>query len=458
MHQASPCPPTRGVQPFPIRRPGGWLLLGMVGACLVLPILSHAGTLAGPDTLVLSLEEALLTAQARNVSMLTAREALEAQGAASRQARGAFWPTLTFGTSYADAWGGVADLRDGDATLTANLAASWTIYSGGGRRAELARQEAARRRAEASLRRTSQDVFVSTIDAYLGLVEALHTREVATHSLRLAEETEAQTIALRDAGKATISDVLRARVSVARQKAELIRASAAVRTAEQNLANVLGGLEATIVPIEPEFEPRSLLEASFDPDLSSLPVVEVAEASLAGARAAMRAQKARFLPRITASATSSWDEVDRAAGEPLRRGTLGLSWSLFEGGTRWWGLQGARASERSARWSLEHTQRQARSDLSQARADMESAKAQWEASKETVRLAETAYEQEKKLYELGRATSLEVLSALETLNDSRRAEISSRYGILRAYARLCALVGRLEPGMFKGSRMKVERG
>lgn len=418
---------------------------------------AHSSTV--PDTLVLSMEEALSVALARNVATLTTGEAVTSQQAALNESRSAFLPTASASGSYSDTWGehdgGLAD--GGDAALGVSITGSWTIWDGGGRWADLSRQSAGLRRAEASLWRTKQSVLQSVIEAYLTLVEALHSLDSAEQSLQLALATSERVSGLLNAGRATVSDVLRADVSVAQQRTALVRSRNEVDTARRELSDLLGGPPLIMVPVEPEFDPVTLLAAPLpDGAEESTPSVAIAEASLAQARAATQGQKSRFLPRLSASATSSWSEQGGKLGEPNRRGSLALGWSLFEGGARCFALQGARASERSANWDLQDTRRQARSDLHQAVADMHAAEAQWEAAKQTVALAEDSYAQETELYNLGRATSLEILTALDTLNESRREEIGSRYQILRAYARLRAVRGTLNAAMFKGSHLQPE--
>jgi outer membrane protein TolC len=418
----------------------------------------YAGA-AIPDTLVVSMEEALSTALAHNVTVLTAEEAVAVQRASRNEARSAFLPTVSASGSYSDTWGEEdAGLPDGgDATLGASITGSWTIWNGGGRWADLSRQSAALRRAEASLWQAKQGVLQSTIDAYLTLVETLHAFDVAEQSLRLAMASSEQSTGLLNAGKATVSDVLRTDVNVAQQRTAVVRARNAVTTARRALSDLLGGPFVLIVPVEPEFEPIQLLDTPLPAGAAeSTPLVAIAEAAVAQAHATTLGQKSRFLPRLSASATSSWSEQDGELGEPDRRGSLGLSWSLFEGGARCFALQGAKASERGARWDLQDARRQSQSSLEQAWSDMRAAEAQWEAAKQTVALAEDSYAQETELYNLGRATSLEVLTALDTLNESRREEIASRYEILRAYAQLRAVLGTLDATMFKGSHLRPE--
>jgi outer membrane protein len=420
---------------------------------------AHADAVTPPDTLRLSMEEALTLALARNVSTLTAREAVIGQAAARNEARAVFLPTLSASGSYSDTWGeedgGLPD--GGDAALGASITGSLTLWNGGGRMADLARQTAALHRAEASLRQAQQSALRSTIDAYLTLVESLHSLDIAEQSLSLAMATSEQTTGLLNAGRATVSDVLRADVTVAQQRTALVRSRNDVTTARRVLSDLLGGPFVVVVPVEPEFEPSLLLATPLPEGVEeSSPSVAIAEASVTQARATTRGQKSRFLPRLNASATSSWSEHGGEFGEPDRRGSLAVSWSLFEGGARCFALQGAQAAERSARWDLQDTRRQVKSDLEQAWIDMRAAEAQWDAAMQTVALAEDSHAQETELYTLGRSTSLEVLSALDTLNESRREEIASRYQILRAYAQLRAVRGTLEATMFKGSSLCPE--
>lgn len=434
----------------------------LVRTVLILWAASHSALAdpgVAPDTLVLTMEDALSTALARNVSVRNAEEAVTVQKASRKEAVAAFAPSLSAGGSYSDTWGEEdGALPDGgDAAWAASITASWTIWDGGGRWADLARQSAGLSRAEASFWQTKQSVLRSVIDAYLTLVEASHTQEVAEQSLRLASATLERATGLRDGGRATASDVLRAEVTVAQQRAELVRARNNVQTARRTLSDLLGVPFTIILTVDPDFDPVMLRAAGHPSGATgTLPSVAIAEASVAQARATTLGQKARFLPRLTASATSSWSRHEDSFGEPERRGSLGLSWSLFEGGARVFALEAARASQRSATWDLQDARRQITSDIEQAWADMQAAEAQWEAAKQTLALAEDSYAQENALYDLGRATSLEVLTALDTLNRSRREEVASRYQILRAFAQLRACCGTLNVTMFRGSHLRQE--
>jgi outer membrane protein TolC len=123
---------------------------------------------------------------------------------------------------------------------------------------------------------------------------------------------------------------------------------------------------------------------------------------------------------------------------------------LFEGGSRHFRLEQSHAEKRTATYQLNAAEQETWNSFQRGIGNIKSSLAQWETAKQTVELATESYRQLQELYTLGRATSLELFDAQDTLNDAKLDEITARYAIHTSYVSLLSELGLLEEYVSKG--------
>ena len=424
-----------------------WFILLLIAIAWQAPCYS---SVQSADTLFLSLENALLISMERNLDIKTASEQVRSSRAGYNETKTAFLPSLGVTTSLSDSYDGQETLLN-NTNSQASISASWTIWNGGSRFADLHRSHASLILSEAEERLSREQVIQSTMDSYLSLIEAYHSLDVTTEALELARETLEQTEGLRTAGKATTSDILRAKVEVSKQQKELISSSQEVRNVQRDLCNVLNIPYSVIVPSEPELlfpDVQQLLDRLTDE--IDTPAIAKARANLDRADASIDAAEASFLPRLSASGSANWSGSDLSFPDPDYRLGLSLSWSLFEGGSRHFQLEQSHADQRTASYQLEAAEQTAWNAFQRGIGDIKSSLAQWESAKQTVELAAESYSQLQELYTLGRATSLELFDAQDTLNEAKLDEIKARYTIHTSHISLLSTLGLLEEYLNQG--------
>jgi outer membrane protein len=416
---------------------GLWLLSRPAGA----------GAEHAADTLRVSLGEAIEIAMEQNLSVRKAEQDVLASQAGYKQARAAFLPSLSLSSSYTR-YVDEADRYDlsgrQDWSQQTGLRLSWSLWQGGSRFANLSRQAASRRVAENESRNVEEQALFTVISSYVNLSRAQEDVEVARESLRLARDSRAQAQAMARAGRATRSDFLRAEVEVSLKESELLSAQTGLEDAGAALCDLLNIERAAISAEKPRFKQivvpdmRECTEAG-----SGTPAVETYRARLDIAMADKRAVRATFMPTLSASASCNWSGDSYEFDDPDYSAGLTASWSLFEGGERHYRLQEAKAGERSALLDLQSKTRQVVSAIESDHRNLGYVLSKWESAGRTVQLAQESYDQISRMYELGLATSLELFSAQETLNESKLGEISSHYAVFESYARLLSDMGQL---------------
>ncbi len=425
---------------------------------LITPCLAFAQA----ETLQLSLDQAINLALEQNLSIRQAAEGVIVARAAHNEAKTAFLPTLGASSSYTahpeeDAGDGLL-ARDQSGHQT-GFNANWTLWQGGSRFANLSMQGASKELAGSERKKTTEQTLLTVIDAYLSLLEATRSLRVTKASMELALENREQTEALLTAGKATISDLLRAQVSVSQEEGALILAHNAVDNAERDLYDVLNLTHTKINPVEPDFvevAPGDL--ERIDAQEVETPEIDIAASRLSMSEAKTAQVKASFQPNLSLFGSYNWSGEGYEFENSDYSGGVRVSWSLFEGGSRHYQLQAAKADERSLRFNLEETEREVANAIDSNTRAVRSAHAAWETAQRTVDLAQESYDQIEAMYRLGLSTSLELFTAQETLNESKLGEITAFYAIYRSYTRLLADMGQLDATIAKGSLFQRVNG
>ena len=275
---------------------------------------------------------------------------------------------------------------------------------------------------------------------------ARQTEQVLERSLERFDRHVADLQARLDQGFISPHELLNAQAFRSRQRLLAIEAGATKRKAELDLRRLIGGADATIVPVEPSASAaapaRDPATVGERPERRALELrIEAAGDREAAAAAAGRPQifvgggydAARPNPRIFPR-TDQW--------EPSWDASVNVSWTLWDGGRRAAEIAQAAAAARALDARLSEFDRQAALELQSRALDVDAARAGIATADEGVRAAVEAQRVLDERYDAGVATTTEVLDAeiavLQAELDRTRAMASLRVaeaGLTRAAGR-----------------------
>jgi len=142
----------------------------------------------------------------------------------------------------------------------------------------------------------------------------------------------------------------------------------------------------------------------------------------------------RYTARNTNPKSSQWDAL------------LRVDVPIFEGTVTYGAIMEAVAKAKKSELEFQQTERRAILDIKDSCVRLQTAISRKDALERALNAAEENYDLQKKDYELNLVNNLEVLTAVQTLQNARRSFIHTLYETKRLYWQLCAAIGetRLE--------------
>jgi outer membrane protein TolC len=279
--------------------------------------------------------------------------------------------------------------------------------------------------AQWSLEDQKRTISLNVAGALVGAITAERVAELNRNGLRSALERMAITLRRRELGGASGIDVVRAQQDVESARATLVTGDESLRQARESLGLALGisapmgvsrelnlnGLEAsarTVCQDAPSLEERADL-------MAAKKRVEVAERNV-------QSVKLQFAPQITAQSALTGTPINQGiAPEVLWNIQAVLSWSIFDGGTRYANTRSNRAVLEQSQQSLEALRRTGNIQVVQARRAVQVAEQSRKVAADARALAAEVERLTRTGYQEGRGTSLELVVAAASL---RQADIT----------------------------------
>lgn len=338
---------------------------------------------------------------------------------------------------------------DFDRTLIqGNLAATWTLFDGGGRSARIARAETGEALAAEGVRDAQAQLIALTTQAYLGVLDARAAMRSSTAQVEAFEAERTRALRFEAEGRVAHVEVLRAEAALARARADLATARAQTARAEADLARLVGVPPERIATL-PLATPA--LTAGATPERTMLlaaaleanPEVASAELRVAGAEAGRRDARSAFLPsvalagRYNAYASGSTDLIAEW------QGGLQVSWPVFTGGQRGARVAEADAAIAAARQDLRLAQLRTESAVDQALAALVEADARTAALDAAVTQFDAVVDVEQLALDAGAGVQTDFLDARASLLESETAAVRSRHAAIAARIALALATGQL---------------
>lgn len=418
---------------------------GILGMVLAVP--------AAAQQVEVTLAEAIQRALQVQPAMVQARGDQRTAGASGRSAIGAYLPTLSTGASAARSNVGRIDPTTGqpvppEYSYTGSLNASLELFDGFRRYANLRASSASRDAAEAGVLNQRFQVTLSTKQVFYDALAREELVRVAEAQVRRAQQQLQISVEKLRAGSATRSDSLRSTVEYGNARIALLRARAALATAQANLGRQIGvdvpvrAVADTALPTPPDTTPLRTTA------LASAPQVAQAEAQARVARVQVWSARAQYWPSLTVSYSNNRQGIG-SPNLPLFSGypetfswRFGVSWTLFNGFTREANQVNASTQRDFAEARAADTRRQVNAQLTQQLAALSTAYEQITIARDNLAAATEDLRVQNERYRVGAATILDLLTSQSALTQAEVNLVQTRFDYLIARAQVEAVVGR----------------
>lgn len=304
----------------------------------------------------------------------------------------------------------------------------------------MAGSRAERRQRVQHQRRAEQLLFLDVSEAFYLLRqqrEELYILEMTrTTLLARIDELEAR----ERLGRSRPSEISSAEAQLRRVEAELEQVRGREATARQ-LLEFLTGREPIegIVDLAPDRPSVDPVAASLERVKRRSDVAAVLEATHIAKEERVIA-RSKFFPTVNLEG-NYYVERAGAAEEVAWDVVLKAEVPLFQGGEAVGGVKEAKSRERQVRLALEKIQREARLDIRNAYAELGAALARYQAFLQALEAAEENYRLQAADYRISLVNNLDVLQALEALEETQRNVIQARVEVKRRYWRLRVATG-----------------
>lgn len=310
-----------------------------------------------------------------------------------------------------------------------------------------------RDRAAASVSRARADslrieLAYQTAAAYLGALQAQTLAEVTRASLAQLDAALRQARDLVDSGRLSAVDVLRLEAERARFELQLLEAETQALGSRRALASLLAlpdGTELALVDVDTTPPPLSFTEdEAVRRARRDHPDAEVARASSEVAALGVDVTRTSYLPSVSLLAVAS-HAINAGSLGSANSAYLGvaLDWNLWDWGKRGAEVDGARAASRQAQLRQQVVADQLAVDTRGRWQAVRTAALSIDVSARGLAAAAEARRLQATRFELGAATTVELLDAETALARAQAQAVIERYRYLVAWMALGRSVGAL---------------
>lgn len=404
-------------------------------------------------TRLLALEDVIMMALCNNPQTAIAWQNSLYQASLVKVSESSYFPTLNATASLSQ-----SETTD---TKTANqeniaLTISYLLYDFGKREATVENAKQLLSAASFTQDSTVQTVFLSALQAYYGLFNALASLE-ATKEIEAASLESLNAAKTRyNTGVATPSDTLQAQTAYSQAVLNRIRAEGSVKSAQGTLSTTLGlspdkVLSLVTPPMEPsmEFFEKNIQEL-IDVGKKTRPDLMAAQAKIKALEASVQAAKAEDMPSLSISSTLG--HTDSSLVNHNRNSSVGLyvNVPLFNGYNTKYKVQAAKEQLRIAQSEYEKLSQNASLEVYQTYQALVSEVQALKASLDLVTSAKASYELSQGKYKAGVGTILDLLNAQSALATAKQQRVQSIYNWYTTKASLAKSMGELNFTTLKG--------
>ena len=416
-------------------------------------------TMKAQDTLRLDLNQALEIALSESNTIKIADMTVEKTGYAQKgsyaalypniNASGAYQRTLLKQTMVMDMGGQAMEIKVGrdnniNATATANMplvnAQLWESLKLSGMNVELAVEQA--RSSKIGLIKQVKQSFYAVLLAQESLKVVT---QVYDNAMKNFERTEQR----YNVGKASEVDYLRAQVTVMNAEPNVSSAQNAVVLATWQLKAVMGIDLNTNIKVAgslSDYTNEMLNPYVTEDDLSNNSTLLQLGIQDRILESTIRMQKKQYLPTLAASINYNYSAMGDSELRwfPSSTAALSLNIPIFDGFQKHYTIKQSKVNKQTLELQREDTERNLRIGMRNYNDQMALCIKNYKAANATVGIAQKSYDISEKMYEVGKATLVELNDAQLALEQAQLTQAQAIYNFMVAKASLDELVGKEE--------------
>lgn len=418
---------------------------------------AHASELPSPEpcqpvaeTAVLGLAEVVELALCGNPQTRLAWANARFQEAQLAIAQATYRPAVNGTAGVTRSWNDRAGTISPVDTKSAALTLTYLIYDFGARGAALENARQLLAAATATQDNTVQTLFLSAVQAFYQVQAARATLASALEAERSSRESLNAAMLKYNVGSGVPADKLQAQTAYSQAGLTRIQAEGSLRSAQGNLANVIG---------RNANRPVNLVEAAafelpldFQRDVDALiveagkrrPDLLAAEAQVAAAQANVEAVRASDRPTLTLGASGTNSRSDVLSPGNTYNLSLNLNVPLYSGHAAGNRVFAAEAQVESKRAQREQLQRQIVLEVWSAYQNLRTSSESMRSSADLLSSAEQSERAASARYKAGVGNLLDVLVAQSALANARQQRVQASFNWNISRAALAQAMGSLD--------------
>ena len=422
-----------------------------ITAMLLFPLLGQA------QALQLTLDQALQIALSESNTIKIADMTVEKSGYARKGSYAALYPNVSASGSYQrtlkkqvmvmDMGGNPMTIEVGrDNNISASASASmplvnaqlWESLKLSALDVEMAVEQA----------RSSKIGMVRQVkEAFFTVLLAQKSYDVVSQVYENAQKNYEKTEQRFNVGKASELERLRAQVTMMNAEPNVSSAENAVLLATWQLKAVMGiALDTDIQVIGDlnDYTEQMLTPYVSEDDLSSnssLLQLDIQDRML---ESTIRMQKRQYLPTLAANINYNYNAMgnDSLSWHPSSTATLSLNIPIFDGFQKRYNIKQSKVTRNMLALQREDTERNLRIAIRNYNDQMALCIKNYQAANATVEIAQKSYDISEKMYEVGKATMVELNDAQVSLMQSQLTQAQAIYNFMVTKASLDELIGK----------------
>ena len=434
---------------------------------LILSILAFSALLFSPfvgqaqesQPLHLTLDQALEIALSESNTIKIADMTIEKTGYAKKGSYASLYPNVNISGSYQrtlqkqvmvmDMGGQPMEIKVGrDNNISTSASASmplvnaslWESLKLSGMDVELAVEQA----------RSSKIGMVKQVrQAFYAVLLAQKSRDVVSQVYENARKNYEKTEQRFNVGKASEVERLRAQVTMMNAEPNVSSAENAVLLATWQLKAVMGidlDTEVEVVGDLNDYTNEMLAPYVSEDDLSNNSTLQQFDIQGRMLESTIRMQKKQYLPTLAASINYNYSAMgdDKLSWFPSSTAALSLSIPVFDGFQKRYNIKQSKVTKSMLDLQREDTERSLRIGIRNYNDQMALCIKNYEAANATVAIAQKSYDISEKMYEVGKATLVELNDAQVALMQAQLTQAQAVYNFMVAKASLDELIGKEE--------------
>lgn len=312
-------------------------------------LLAMSGMAAPSGVYAETLTDAWALALQQDRSLAAVRSQAEAAGFEAQAARAQRWPTIAVGGAYTQLDDSPAfdfsftglpvvppELFKDDQVVTGSAMLTIPLFTSGRISSSIAAAEAHERGAGAQVTAATSDLKLAVADAYVGVLRARKTHDVARSNVQTLESLARDTESMFERELVPKNDLLAVQVSLADARQNALRAANGAQVALASYNRRLGApMDRPAELVEDmgnAIELPQSLEALVEQALARRTELAALDAQAEAYGELAKTERSRSLPQVALSGGYTYMENQFLDDEEVGMAGIGVQWALFDGG------------------------------------------------------------------------------------------------------------------------------